>query len=521
MAEPAKTEESSKIKDLLAAVNASSGVNKLGIKVDYAAGSMLEGSINELKHSAKLQVEYLSQLVGFQEQSLKDARLKSVQGDTTEKLQDKGGIGSDLANASKAGLDAAFAAGGPLGTIIGLITSGLVGATKLAFRAFKPSNARENADLTREEKTAQAKQAAEEKAKFEREKVRLKGEAEAKMAEAEKLRIEADGKMARAKADVLESTSGKKLSGTAEQAKRNSLFRQAEMSSREAEAAEVAARDAAEAVKAANATKFKPSGLTRSATALESTVAADTGETAAKYGLGRIGGLALAGARGLGTIAEVALGPEVLAAQLAAQIAFDPEVFGDKIGNADDMSGASMKELRDVIIPLFANKGNKAIPDVKKELKHFMTTFGGQDNFSDFGKTLHWLSEASDQELSNFAATVMRNSKTGPFNPKATINPKSIKNRAGMAMPLNDITNNRDRQNMDVRDRSLLTAPQSSSTPPIIIAPTNQGGSSSNMVNSNNTQNTTVIQKSDAPLTALQLGMQMLGYGFGSISMAP
>ena len=496
MAEPAKTEESSKIKDLLAAVNASSGVNKLGIKVDYAAGSMLEGSINELKHSAKLQVEYLSQLVGFQEQSLKDARLKSVQGDTTEKLQNKGGIGSDLANAGKAGLDAAFAAGGPFGALLGLLTSGLIGAAKVAYKIVKPSNAREDADLTRDEKKAQAKANAEEKAKFEREKVRLKGEAEARMAEAEKLRIEADAKMARAKADVLESTSGKKLTGNAERVKRDSLFRQAEMASREAEAAEVAARDASAAVKAA---KFKPTVVPKGVTAEAATAALDVGESATKYAT--LGKVATVGMEGLGGLARIALGPEALVAQLA----LDPS----SIARGESITGMQGEEF-DKVVDMFSKKGVKAIPDVKKELKEFAKYYLNPDQIkgSQAGESLKWLSEASDQELSNFAASVMRTNKSGTFNPNATINPKSIKTRSGTTMPLNDITNNRDRQNIDVRDRSLLTAPQASSTPPIVIAPTNQGGSSSSVVNSHNTQNTTVIQKTDTS-TVLQLGSQM------------
>jgi len=584
MADPAtKPEESSKIKELLDAVNASSGANKLGIKVDYAAGSMLEGSLNDLKKSAKLQVDYLGQLVGFQEQSLKDARLKSVQGDNTEGLQkNKEGIGGDLSKAGAAGLMAAAGTGG-FGSIVG----SLLGALDTAWLAWKaksllkpgkgpagePANARENVDAATEESRAEAKRAAdariaeakraadariraaEENALAEQKRIDLEAESKAKLAEAQRLRDEARVKANEARGERVSDRTGKRIYGAAADAQQGRLDRESRLSDLNAAEAENRATAAAQASKDAelaaqkakialeladaqsaktmaqlaaddatrSASKIrvnKPPGLTKSAAALESIFAADTGETAARFGLGRLGGLALAGAEGLGTIAEVALGPEVLAAQLAAQIIFDPEALGEKIGNDDDVSGASMKELRDVIVPLFANKGNKAIPDVKKELKKFMTTFGGQDNFSDAGKTLHWLSEASDQELSNFAATVMRDSKTGTFNPKATINPKSIKNRAGMAMPLNDITNNRDRQNIDVRDRSLLTAPQASSTPPIVVMPpqSRPDGGGSNIVNSHNTQNTTVIQKNDAS-TSLAMGWTMLGYGFGSMPM--
>jgi len=512
-------EEPSKIKDLLAAVNASSGVNKLGIKVDYAAGSMLEGSLNELKHSAKLQVEYLSQLVGFQEQSLKDARLKSVQGDSTEKLQDKKGIGSDLANAGKAGLDAAFAAGGPFGALVGLMINGLIGAT-LAYKAVKPSNARENAELTTEKKVKETRAQAEERA-------RAKAEADAKRAKLEEIResqaAELEDARARSRA-ARAAAEGPRVSERGDPLRGNAKKLQQARYDRELDVA-----DRLESEKLRNLSSTDMAlDATKGAGAVGDVVATEKG--AGALGLAK-------GAKGLLNLADkVALPLQALITLL--DVTSEENKDRNKLGATVKSLAGSFTGLLDLLAYV---PGVNKIPGVGGATEALNSGYDYVANSAigtAYGDVMNEVGEKTGL-TSVYHGTVVPlgtgvralgsaymnhleagdMSRTNPYGPE---NPSML-----VAKMIKDYTTDPETgallspQQLEMkREMSRLSAPQSSSTPPIVVVPpqSRPDGGGSNIVNSHNTQNTTVIQKNDAS-TSLAMGWTMLGYGFGSIPM--
>jgi hypothetical protein len=503
-------EEPSKIKDLLAAVNTSSGAN-LGIKVDYAAGSMLEGSLNELKQSAKMQVDYLGKLVGFQEQSLKDARLKSVQGENTEGFQK--GIGSDLKDAGKAGLNAALGAGGPLGELIGALGTGLFGAAKLAYKAIKPSNARENAALTTEERVnetrAQAKErariAAEEKAKFDAKRIELENQAKARTAEAEKLRNEARAKANEARGERISERTGKRIYGSAANSSQIKIDNEARLSDLDALKAEKAAAEARAAANAARATAASGAGAAE-----------------------EIGGLKkfMGGAKGLAGVFGELLGPVLVA-----------------LGTGSDLYNGSTNQKNPMMATTSAVATNTAslvtglidapwmLANAPQDLKSFATPESGQKPsmlqsaagglggfLGDFGEQTgmsYWWNRMGADDYNPKATDKLRSLMYAEEKPDKYASLDTVDPMAAAMRRAADLEYGIDRD----RQRSPA-APQSSSTPPIVVAspPSRPDGGGSNMINSNNTQNTTVIQKLD-PATALFLGQHMLGYGAGAMPM--
>ena len=472
MAEPetkSKSDDMSKIKDIINSINASSSINKLGMKVDYAPGSKLEGSIEDLKRFASLQVSYLQKMVGYQEIAIRDARLASVssaagagnkgKGDgekekdavlslldkLKEKSKDAGAQALTFADAIAAGIATTIL--GPMITSIGrwLLKNFIgkpfrpllsLGGSILNYAFGGKQSAAQTAlsdDLIKEEKAIKVAKAAEAS--------RLAKAAEASRAAAVSAQIEAEMMLAKANAQVLTSEkTGKQLYGNAEQARRSKLLRKAE------EAFQRAAVLADEAATVKIPVKTPPS---------------ISGLKPASGGAVRAGGRILGGA-----LRALTSGPA-----LALQVALEPSMAADAT-----ITGAQVEYFQNIVSMLV--KGNKTKPDVKKALKALENMPELTRPDTPEGAALQWLSNASDQELSNFAASVMRsNLNESPFNPANLVNPSSFKNRLGQPQGLlSSRLNNRDRQNIDVLERGLIVAPTTPAAPTVVIIPAGRSG---------------------------------------------